>query len=65
MNNEPEAMIAIKEERVIIGGVEMALKDGNSCCRVPQSKGEFNWLCLLIVLCSARWSEFDEVALFF
>lgn len=42
MNNEPEAMIAIKEERVIIGGVEMALKDGNSCCRVPQSKGEFN-----------------------
>ena len=26
MNNEPEAMIAIKEERVIIGGVEMTKK---------------------------------------
>ena len=26
MNNEPEAVIAIKEERVIIGGVEMTKK---------------------------------------
>lgn len=26
MNNEPEAMIAIKEERVIIGEVEMTKK---------------------------------------
>ena len=49
MNNEPEAVIAIKEERVIIGGVEMTKKTaiaaaGSYRARVSLTDCVY-WLC--------------------